>query len=44
MRQAGDYEMLTRFEPEDLRQQLATAQQFMGEVEKWLQQHKFLPN
>ena len=44
MRQAGDYEMLTRFEPDDLRQQLATAQQFISEVEKWLQQHKFLPS
>lgn len=44
MRQAGDYEMLTRFEPDDLKQQLISAHRFVDEIEKWLQQHNFLPN
>jgi uncharacterized protein (UPF0332 family) len=44
MRQAGDYEMLTRFEPNDLSQQLASAHQFIDEIEQWLQKHKFLPS
>jgi uncharacterized protein (UPF0332 family) len=44
MRQAGDYEMLTRFEPDDLRAQLTKAHQFVSEIETWLRQHNFLPN
>ena len=44
MRQAGDYEMLTHFEPNDLRQQLLSAHQFVDEIEKWLQQHNIFPN
>lgn len=43
MRQAGDYEMLTHFEPDDLQHQLLSAHQFVDEIEKWLKRHKFLP-
>ena len=44
MRQAGDYEMLTRFEPDDLRNRLVDARQFVDEVEKWLRKNNFLSN
>ncbi len=44
MRQAGDYEMLTRFEPDDLKSRLTNARQFVDEVEKWLRKHNFLSN
>lgn len=43
MRQAGDYEMLTRFDPEDLKQQLERAKQFVDEIETWMRQRKYLP-
>ncbi|MEW6400725.1 MAG: HEPN domain-containing protein [Chloroflexota bacterium] len=41
-RQAGDYEMLTKFEPDILRKNLDNAQEFIAEVETWLQRHNFL--
>ena len=42
-RQAGDYEKMTQFEPNILRQNLKDAQEFVSEVETWLQRHNFLP-
>jgi len=41
-RQAGDYEKMTKFEPDTLRKNLNNAHEFITEVETWLQRHNFL--
>ena len=41
-RQAGDYEMMTKFDPDLLRKRLRDAQGFVDEIETWLRQHNFL--
>ncbi|MGC1376673.1 MAG: HEPN domain-containing protein [Anaerolineales bacterium] len=42
-RQAGDYEMLTAFEPNELRERLQKSREFVAEIESWLRKHQFLP-